>query len=167
MKKNKILSTKELRLISFACFIALLMVILLLVSTSAKSQSFDPPKNFGIFGAKMEYSNTFNQLGAGFFGGYKAGNNYIGADTHIFFKRARNVPVIANLEYGYSIGQLQPFIIGGFYTCGGEAVKENEGKQGFLYGGGISYLPDYLPIKIQLGYINENSYLSIGYYKNL
>lgn len=128
---------------------------------------FEQPRDFGMFGTKLEYSPTFYKPGLGFFGGYKSGNNYIGADTHFYFGHLRNVPVIVNLEYGYSIGQIQPFIVGGFYTCGGEAVKENEGKQGLLYGGGISYYPAYLPVKIQAEITTENSYLSIGFYKNL
>jgi hypothetical protein len=141
----------------------MIICALIIWAVSAKCQSED----FGIFGAKIEYSPTFNKPGTGFFGGYKTGNNYIGADTHIYFGHLRDVPVIVNIEYGYSIGEFQPFISVGYYTTGGEAIKENEGKQGFLYGGGISYLPVKIPIKIQVGLNSVNTFFSIGWYRNL
>lgn len=166
MKKSKQLTLRQMRRITASMFIALIIVILLMWTTTGNAQYLQP-ESFGIFGVKAEYSPTFKTAGAGFFGGFKDGNSYFGGDTHIYFGRIRNVPVMANIEYGYSIGQIQPFIIGGFYTCGGEAAKENEGKQGLLYGGGISYLLKSIPIKFQAGINNVNTFFSIGFYRNL
>jgi len=45
--------------------------------------------------------------------------------------------------------------------------KTKEGKQGFLYGGGISYYPVQTRLKIQVGITNINKFISVGYYRNL
>lgn len=116
-----------------------------------------------VFGVQAGYSKY--KTGAGFFTGTNLGNSYVGINTHVRFTRTRNIPVGVNLEYGYSVGRLQPFIMAGYETTGGEAVKMREGKQGMIYGGGISYLINQF--KIQAGILNNNEFISVGYFKNL
>lgn len=129
---------------------SLFFLILLFVSINSFGQC--------VIGVQTEYSKY--KLGAGFFGGTNIGNSYVGLNTHVRFTNARNIPTGINAEYGYSIGKFQPFIMLGYETTGGEAVKENEGKQGAIYGGGISLL--IKNVKIQAGILNNNEFVSVG-----
>lgn len=153
----------------------LLFIFLLPLFSPAQ---FNKPTHFGIFGAQAEYNAKYQKPGAGLFGGYKFNNNYLGLNTHILFGRQRDVPQAIALEYGYSIGNFQPYISYQYFTCGNEAVNVNEGARGFDWGGGISYYPRTVRFKFSLGVngvknfrqlkdFTSYSYFSIGYYKNL
>ena len=125
--------------------------------------AFCQQKNALIFSAHAEYSFHYNKPGGGFDAGYKFDHNYFGADSHIYFtKRQRNIPVEIDLHYGYNIGSFQPFVTAGFYTCGGEAVHNNEGVQGIAFGAGLSYFFEKLPLKFTTGITGNNIYSSIS-----
>jgi len=155
----------------------ILFALLIFIPLFSLAQ-FNEPTHFGIFGAQAEYNAKYQKAGAGFFGGYRFYNNYIGLNTHILFGNQRNVPQAVALEYGYNIGNFQPYISYQYFTCGNEAVNMKEGSKGFDWGGGISYMPRSVPLKFSLGvngvknieelqYAINYSYFSIGYYKNL
>jgi hypothetical protein len=117
----------------------------------------------GVIGGQVEYSKY--KLGAGFFGGVYAGNSYVGLNTHIPFTNQRKAPVGASLEYGYLIGIVQPFIEVGYETSGNEAVSMKEGTKGVVYGGGVSVIINHF--KIQGGILNNNKFISVGFFGKL
>jgi hypothetical protein len=117
----------------------------------------------GVFGVQTEYSKY--KLGAGFFGGVYSGNSYIGLNTHIPFTSQRKAPVGASIEYGYLIEIVQPFVEVGYETSGNEAVSAKEGTKGVTYGGGINVIINHF--KIQGGVLNNNKFISIGFFGKL
>lgn len=117
----------------------------------------------GVIGAQLEYSKY--KLGAGFFGGVYAGNSYVGVNTHIPFTNKRSAPVGISLEYGYLIGIVQPFVTIGYETSGNEAVSVKEGTKGVIYGGGVSVILNHF--KIQGGILNNNKFISVGFFGKL
>lgn len=128
------------------------------------SSVFAQDERFTTAGGQIVYSPVYN-VGFGAFGGRHVENNYIGLNTQVYpIGSVRNVPVSVSLEYGYTIGSIQPFVSVGFYTTGGESVKMSEGSQGFEFGGGISYLPRTAPLKIQIGMNRRSAFVSIGEY---
>lgn len=150
---------KQISFSKLALIVCLLCAAMILLIATAFAQPS--------FGFHLEYSAKYHKTGGGFDGGYRFGNNYFGADTHIYFTNQRNVPVEVGLHYGYNIGSFQPFITTGYYTCGGEAVREKEGIQGFNVGGGISYKLRNSPLKFTTGTTGNNIYLSVGLIKEL
>jgi len=127
----------------------------LLIASSSFSQ--------GVIGAQLEYSKY--KLGAGFFGGVYAGNSYVGVNTHIPFTNKRSAPVGISVEYGYLIGIVQSFVELGYETCGNEAVSMKEGTKGVIYGGGVSVIINHF--KIQGGILNNNKFISVGFFGKL
>jgi len=144
---------------------AITVILLFLLPVLSNAQ--DEPQSFGIFGAHVEYSAIYNQPGVGFFGGKRFGRNYLGLNSHCYLKSTVSIPIAVNAEYGFSFHAFQPYVLVGYHTTGGQAVKTNEGKQGVLYGGGISYYPVQTRLKIQVGITSINKFISVGYYRNL
>lgn len=125
-------------------------VIFFLFSSCLFAQ--EAPTSFVVFGAQAGYAAKYHSAVGGFFGGYRLNNNYIGLNANIPFTNKRSVPTArAGIVYGYNIGQIQPYISGGYYSCGKEAISEGEGTAGFDFGAGISYYPESLPIKFSVG----------------
>lgn len=84
------------------------------------------------------------------------GSFYEGSNVYLNPFRGRGNPEFTGqLESGFIIWQVVPFICAGFYTCGGEAKREGEGKQGYYYGGGISGY--YRALKVQTEYLNDKT----------
>lgn len=108
-----------------------------------------------------------SNIGAGIEGGYKVNNSYIGLNTLFHFNRKRDVPTFVNMQYGYYVGGFMPFVLGGYYTAGGEAVREKEGKQGMEYGAGLSYQFNDSPVKLSVQISNVKTCYSIGLVKDL
>lgn len=117
----------------------------------------------GVIGAQIEYSKY--KLGAGFFGGVYSGNSYVGLNTHVPFTNKRSATVGATIEYGYLIGVVQPYVEFGYESCGNEAVSMKEGTKGIVYGGGISVIINHF--KIQGGILNNNKFISVGFFGKL
>lgn len=123
-------------------------VIFLLFS----SYLFAQPSSFIVFGAQAGYAAKYHSAVGGFFGGYKFSNNYVGLNANIPFTSERSVPTAtAGIEYGYGIGSFVPYVSGQYYSCGKEAISEGEGTQGFEFGAGISYCPEWVPLKFSVG----------------
>lgn len=117
-------------------------------------------------GFHTEYSNKY-KAGCGIDIGHNFNNVYIGATAHLYFTNKRNVPTEADLVAGYNIGQFQPFISGGYYSCGKEAVSEGEGTRGINVGGGLAYQFKESPVRLSAGVTGNNIFLTVGLFKNI
>lgn len=157
------------------CLIAILLFVLNMKIAHAQEEK---PTHYGIFGTKIEYQSKYKAPGGIFFGGYRFNNHYIGLETHLAIGNNRSTPQGISGIYGYNIGSFQPYISYGFYTCGGEAIKEGEGTQGFNGGFGLSYFPQSIGFRFSIGLdglesiSNLKNYkhygiFSIGYYRAL
>ena len=122
--------------------------------------------SFGQIGFHVEYSNKY-KAGGGIDIGHNFNNVYIGTTAHLYFTNKRNVPTEADLIAGYNIGQFQPFISGGYYSCGKEAVSEGEGTRGINVGGGLAYQFRDSPVRLSAGVTGNNIFLTVGLFKIL
>lgn len=122
--------------------------------------------SFGQIGFHVEYSNKY-KTGGGIDIGHNFNNVYVGATAHLYFTNKRDVPTEADLVAGYNIGQFQPFISGGYYSCGKEAVSEGEGTRGINVGGGLAYQFRDSPVRLSAGVTGNNIFLTVGLFKNL
>jgi len=122
--------------------------------------------SFGQIGFHVEYSNKY-KAGGGIDIGHNFNNVYIGATAHLYFTNKRDVPTEADLVAGYTIGQFQPFISGGYYSCGKEAVSEREGTRGINVGGGLAYQFRDSPVRLSAGVTGNNIFLTVGLFKIL
>lgn len=104
--------------------------------------------NHAEIGFHLDYS-TQKLIGGGIEVGGTFEKHYIGVNSLVFPSRGRSVcTTFINLKYGYSVNNFTPFIIGGYYTSGGESVRFKEGLNGYEYGGGLSYQFTDSPIKL-------------------
>ena len=117
-------------------------------------------------GFHTEYSNKY-KAGGGIDIGHNFNNIYIGTTAHLYFTNKRNVPTEADLIAGYNIGQFQPFISGGYYSCGNEAEKEGEGIRGINVGGGVAYQFRDSPVRLSAVITGNNIFLTVGLFKIL
>lgn len=112
-------------------------------------------------GFHLDYSAKYHS-GGGIEGGAWINNSYVGANTQIYFSRNESVPASINLKYGYFINGFIPFVVGGYYSCGKEAVESKAGTKGYEYGAGLSYQFKDSPIKLSIQQTNINTNFSIS-----
>lgn len=89
---------------------------------------------------------------------------YSGINVYVDPFRGRNRPEFTgSAEVGGIVArQFVLFATGAFYTCGGEAKREGEGKQGFTYGVGVAGY--YKHFKGQAEITTHMARISIGYF---
>lgn len=153
-----------------------LIATMLFICTATQAQ--EQPSHFGLFGFQSGYEQSYQKPFIGFFGGYRANNNYFGAAANAILPASgRKTPIILSVEYGYTIGSFQPYIMFSHFSSGAESVAYKEGISGFAWGGGLSFYTKSLPLKFSVGLSNlqdvpqiktlpDKIYVSVGWYRN-
>lgn len=153
------------------------LIAMLLTCTATQAQ--EQPSHLGLFGLQSGYEQSYQRPFIGFFGGYRANNNYFGAAANATLPASgRKTPITLSVEYGYTIGSFQPYVIFQHFSSGAESVAYKEGISGFACGGGLSFYTQSLPLKFSVGLSNlqdvpqiqilpNKIYVSIGWYRNL